>query len=867
MWIFKIKEISKVTAMKNISSILCLVFMFLLHSNISYTQDTPEFLIDTSIVFGNSSDYQGMPAIAFDGTNYLIVWEDDHSGNVNICGTFVDQSGRVLNSYGINITNSSDDHFTPDIAFDGTNYLVVWSEDRNGNQDIIGTRINTEGVILDPQGIQISAAPENQMKPAITFGGAYYFVAWGELEDTHIYGTRISPSGIVQDSLGINISDSVGTASWLFEIVLACDDTNYLVSWYKKFDGYYGSRVNQKGEVIDTIEIYTCANPGGGCMAGPCIGASLAFDGDNYLFVGAWCETYCSVIGLLLSTSGSVIDSFGISSGIDPSVSYNNDHYIVSFKQCGMGGGPDVFGRRIDKSGLVLDSIDIQISHLPNSSYEAWNPVVASGGINSFVIWEERSEIVGSRVDKKGDVLDPDGILISTDPQSQFSPSITSDGSNYFVIWKDNRYDYYDIYGTRVNQSGATLDPEGILIHKCYREEFIPKVTFGGSYYLTVWIGYEPSRRICRARIDQSGILIDTSSVAIWNYGLEWRPSIASDGDKYLIASEIGASGRNIFGLILIQSGAIMNTFPISIIEQHQKKPSIAFNGYNYLVVWQNGFGSRDWDIYGTLVSRSGIVFQPEGIQICIDQGFQVHPAVASNGKDFLVVWQDSFESNNNIYGIRVDSSGNLIDPEAFPISIAEGDQIYPSVAFNGADYIVVWQDFRNGSDYDIYGAKVNTDGSVVDSFIVSNAVGDQLAPEIAYSSGNQVLVTYSGWTGEYNSKIYNCMRIWGKYLGNITGIDEQDKSEIVTEYNLQQCYPNPFNPSTTIQYSIKERTPVELVLFDILGREVALLVNEEQDAGYYKLNFNAGRLASGIYFYQLRAGDYVETKKMVLLR
>ena len=96
---------------------------------------------------------------------------------------------------------------------------------------------------------------------------------------------------------------------------------------------------------------------------------------------------------------------------------------------------------------------------------------------------------------------------------------------------------------------------------------------------------------------------------------------------------------------------------------------------------------------------------------------------------------------------------------------------------------------------------------------------------------------------------------------------DETDELKTPTEFELSQNYPNPFNPSTTIQYSIKERASVELVLYDILGREVEVLVKEEQDAGYYKVNFNAERLASGIYFYRIQASDFVETKKMILIR
>ena len=98
------------------------------------------------------------------------------------------------------------------------------------------------------------------------------------------------------------------------------------------------------------------------------------------------------------------------------------------------------------------------------------------------------------------------------------------------------------------------------------------------------------------------------------------------------------------------------------------------------------------------------------------------------------------------------------------------------------------------------------------------------------------------------------------------------------TDFSLSQNFPNPFNPSTNIQYAISSRQFVTLKVFDVLGKEVATLVNEEKPAGSYEVEFNlpAGRQgtasgiknpASGIYFYQLKAGDFIETKKMVLLK
>jgi hypothetical protein len=102
-----------------------------------------------------------------------------------------------------------------------------------------------------------------------------------------------------------------------------------------------------------------------------------------------------------------------------------------------------------------------------------------------------------------------------------------------------------------------------------------------------------------------------------------------------------------------------------------------------------------------------------------------------------------------------------------------------------------------------------------------------------------------------------------------IVGVNDKVTQPLV--YNLEQNYPNPFNPSTTIKYSIPKLSHVSLKIYDILGREVATLVNEEKPAGNYEVEFStlAGirNLASGIFFYQIKAGDYVSTKKMILLK
>jgi PKD repeat protein len=88
-----------------------------------------------------------------------------------------------------------------------------------------------------------------------------------------------------------------------------------------------------------------------------------------------------------------------------------------------------------------------------------------------------------------------------------------------------------------------------------------------------------------------------------------------------------------------------------------------------------------------------------------------------------------------------------------------------------------------------------------------------------------------------------------------------------VNDYKLEQNYPNPFNPTTNIKYQIAKNDFVSLKVYDIMGREVATLVNGKMNAGNYKTTFNGEHLTSGVYYYQLSSGDFRETKKLLLIK
>lgn len=100
-----------------------------------------------------------------------------------------------------------------------------------------------------------------------------------------------------------------------------------------------------------------------------------------------------------------------------------------------------------------------------------------------------------------------------------------------------------------------------------------------------------------------------------------------------------------------------------------------------------------------------------------------------------------------------------------------------------------------------------------------------------------------------------------------ITSVKEEDVSEAPADFKLFQNFPNPFNPVTTISWQISKGSHTTIKVYDILGNEVAALVNAYRSAGKYETKFNAVNLSSGIYFYRIQAGSFTDTGKMILLR
>lgn len=164
---------------------------------------------------------------------------------------------------------------------------------------------------------------------------------------------------------------------------------------------------------------------------------------------------------------------------------------------------------------------------------------------------------------------------------------------------------------------------------------------------------------------------------------------------------------------------------------------------------------------------------------------------------------------------------------------------------------------YKNGSDIGAGADTLKPTSSYTQFSLPIYYVNSEI-PDSIYIYIDLVDSTISGATGSYAN--FDDLS-----FGKTTGINNKFNSPIT--FQLKQNYPNPFNPTTTIEYQIPKQSHVVLEIYNVLGDRVKTLVNKEESAGNYKINFNASNLPSGVYFYRIEAGNFNQSKKLILLK
>ncbi len=318
---------------------------------------------------------------------------------------------------------------------------------------------------------------------------------------------------------------------------------------------------------------------------------------------------------------------------------------------------------------------------------------------------------------------------------------------------------------------------------------------------------------------------------------------------------------------------------------------------------------NRDYAPYFTNFSQVNLTIDPTGVSHVLCNGYGEGPYMG--GPDTVDVYPMLYWNSANQEWIAITDEAMEAPDDGFGNTISDNysynaiGNAYGTIATSSDGQIVIamwmgpeWTGTIGSSAYNIYPGDGGTfttplyytniyysaseDGGaswgpvgIVQGDVDVHEQNPVLAKDLQID-GNQATAHYiyyfdpipgAGGTGQNNENGFDPDGIWyyNTYTWTLTtGVEDEI---VVNNFKLEQNYPNPFNPSTNIKYTLSEQSPVSLKVYDVLGNEVATLVNTTQDVGAYDINFDAANLASGLYIYTLQAGNFTSTKKMMLLK
>lgn len=450
-----------------------------------------------------------------------------------------------------------------------------------------------------------------------------------------------------------------------------------------------------------------------------------------------------------------------------PEITYNpNENEFLLVWQDYRNSNWDIYGQRVSGGGALLDENFI----ITNALYQQSNPHVAYGNGVYLVAWRHHPGSSSTAYDVYGGIISGTGeivsnnLLIAANGSRREQPTdvvFNSSSGQFLVLWQEQGT-YWDIWGRHVAADGSLGSAVQIAAQASWhKENAAVAYNAANDQYLVVWRRHNggSTNLVEGRRLNGNGSVLGSNIDISSGTGQEREPDVIylpSVGRYVVVWSDNRNNSTNsydIYGQQVTPAGALSgNNFAISAATSEERLPRLAADAFagGALLVWQHNGG--DYDLYSRLLDASGA---PDGGSFAIQlaKENQTFPILAQNGDgDFLVAWQDNRYGNDDIF-MRLRLAGGSWGGAGLAHP-APGDQEKLQIAYNPDDdeYLVVWQDFRNSIHWDIYGQRVDGDGSLLGTNIAMvSTTGEELLhrtnPQVAYGA-NKYLVVWQHYTG-----------------------------------------------------------------------------------------------------------------------
>jgi hypothetical protein len=746
--------------------------------------------------------------VTFDGSDFVLAWEDRQAGEYQIRAARVSPAGTVLDPGGRVVAGGPGKRKSPRIAWGGGVSLVVWEDSTTtDNQLVRCCRIDPSGSMLDSGGFVLDTLYFGHFAPDVDFDGAEFLVAFRYYEPMaeQVRGCRVRPNGSVVDPLPFVVFE--GDLTWGPDVAASAGE--WLVSWSFCWYGaddtsqVRGCRVRSDGAILDSVPLVL--GRGTGLRLEP----RACFDGAQYVLVWEWYDwpLFPDIRGCRVSPDGVVLDTaeLVVSAALygqgQPGVAAGDGGLLVGWTD-DRNDAQDIYGTRLQQDGVPLDTWGIVLA---TGTAGQRYPEACAGDSGFLAVWEDwRRGAIGagvyaSRLDVSGRIVGPAGLPIAAQPWGHHDADLAFDGVNYLVAWTDCRNEHdFDIWGTRVSRDGTVLDPQGIRISRLAGDEFTPRLAFDGTNYLVVWSSSDPGAAtddIFAARVTTAGTVLDSEAI------------------------------------------------PVCTAAREQVFADVAFDGLNYLVAWEDGRGS-DYAIYGARVSLDGQVLDPGGVPLFVKAGVdaQAVDLAFGSGKYLAAFCVEERAASWDIRGLFIDPAGAVPESAGFTVCAEADAQVGPRAASDRGRFLVSWEDGRTGMTSQLYCAWLDTNGFVAESgrFAGEYVFGHQALP----MAEGRVLAVYCDWVDSVGHRLYGNYRTCGRAAA-LVGVEEAS--------NVQGRATS--RGATIVRAGVSRRSPAELL--DAAGRRVMTLRPGSNDVSF---------LAPGVYFVRTRdsAGRTADSKVVV---
>lgn len=398
------------------------------------------------------------------------------------------------------------------------------------------------------------------------------------------------------------------------------------------------------------------------------------------------------------------------------------------------------------------------------------------------------------------------------------------------------------ISGTLDNLMDACVAVDGQIVHAAWAK------LISGAYEIYY-------RRSTNGGTDWRPTVTIQSNVSIAVH----NPSIAVSGSYVYLSWQSKFNSGEAFISFRASSnyGSQWNTLNQLTVGDFMREPAVCSNGPKvYIVFPDDSYGNPELSLMRS--TNGGTSFLSRQ-RLTDNTGASLHPSIACSNDTVFAAWIDNTLGTYQVYFKRSVNGGQTWQTD-HKLTNSETSVQSPNICASSQNVHLVWSG-NFGSEIEIFYLKgIYGGNSWQQTTMITSTEFGSFDPSIAVS-GNALNVLWTDHTPSHYDIYYK-----RNPTGNTIGIN-QIGTQLPENFSLHQNYPNPFNPTTKIKFDIPRSGYVTLKIFDVLGKEVSVLVDEFIKPGVYETDFNASRLPSGVYFYKLISQGFSETKKMILLK